>query len=312
MTKASFALVRPTQYPRLRNSANGRIFASHFAQPHISAWTSHQVQTRRDTESQPFTVIKILKSSVNKKVQALRENLKSQDASTSSADADMLKTDLDRKSEIRPAIQKSDRKDVVNPPETANGTSLSLLERARMQDPTAWQRMCELYAPLVYGWARKAGVSEQDAPDIVQEVFRVVTSHLARFRHDRPEDTFRGWLITLTRTEIRSFFRKLGRQVQTGEGGSTAHLRLQQLPAEHDVDVVSDGENARRAEYHELLLRSTELVRRDFAPHTWQAFWRSVVEGHPPDEIAADLNMTTNAVRQARFRVLARLRETLQ
>lgn len=190
-------------------------------------------------------------------------------------------------------------------------TSLSLLDRAKSRNPDAWRRLCELYAPLVYGWARKAGVASDDVPDIVQEVFRIVASHIQRFRHDRPEDTFRGWLITITRTEVSGFFRRQGKQLARSEGGSTALYRLGQLPESPEADIDSDLWND-VASQRAFVRRAAEMVQRDFEPHTWQAFWRSVVEGQAAADIAAELKMTTNAIRQARFRVLARLRETLQ
>jgi RNA polymerase sigma-70 factor, ECF subfamily len=59
----------------------------------------------------------------------------------------------------------------------------------------------------------------------------------------------------------------------------------------------------------EVLMRAAELIRGDFEERTWQAFWLSTVENLPSDEISVRLSMTANAIRQARFRVLARLRE---
>lgn len=195
---------------------------------------------------------------------------------------------------------------------TSSVTSLSLLERARRSDSMAWQQLCDLYAPLVYGWARKAGVENDDAPDIVQEVFRVVAASLGQFRHDRQGDTFRGWLITITRNEIRAFFRKRGRQPTVGEGGSTANVRIQQLQDAAEADPLSDSFLQPPSERCRLIRRSVELVQGDFAPRTWEAFWRSVVEGHDVADISRDLNMTANSIRQARFRVLNRLREFMQ
>lgn len=195
-------------------------------------------------------------------------------------------------------------------PEASNATSLSLIDRAQQRDPDAWRRLCQIYAPLVYSWVRKAGVAENDAPDVVQETFRIVSVHLERFRHDRPEDTFRGWLITITRTEVLGYFRRRARQLAVGEGGSSAMLRMQNAPEpntiETDSQIWQDESTAA-----EILRRAAELVRQDFEPHTWQAFWRSVVEGHDVADIAADLQMKPNAIRQAKFRILTRLRETL-
>jgi RNA polymerase sigma-70 factor (ECF subfamily) len=65
----------------------------------------------------------------------------------------------------------------------------------------------------------------------------------------------------------------------------------------------------RRGGGGEVLMRAAEFIRGDFEERTWQAFWLSTVENLPSDEISERLNMTANAIRQAHFRMLARLRE---
>src|SRR4051812_43084854 len=73
---------------------------------------------------------------------------------------------------------------------SGGATSLSLLERVRGNQAGAWERLVDLYAPLVYHWCRRAGLSADDAADVFQEVFRAVTAHIAEFRRDRAGDTF--------------------------------------------------------------------------------------------------------------------------
>ena len=57
--------------------------------------------------------------------------------------------------------------------------------------------------------------------------------------------------------------------------------------------------------------RALDLVRPEFTEKTWQAFWRSVIDGHDTADIASDLGMTANAARLAKLRVLRRLRQEL-
>ena len=64
-------------------------------------------------------------------------------------------------------------------------------------------------------------------------------------------------------------------------------------------------------EVNGLLHRAMEMVKAEFEHRTWNAFWRSAVENEPTTEIAAHLGITANAVRQAKSRVLRRLREEL-
>jgi RNA polymerase sigma-70 factor (ECF subfamily) len=65
-------------------------------------------------------------------------------------------------------------------------TSATLLERLRQPaDQEAWARFVRLYTPLPYYWARRVGLQEQDAADLVQEVFAVLFQKLPEFTYDR-------------------------------------------------------------------------------------------------------------------------------
>jgi RNA polymerase sigma-70 factor (ECF subfamily) len=64
-------------------------------------------------------------------------------------------------------------------------------------------------------------------------------------------------------------------------------------------------------EFSGLLHRAMEMVKAEFEPRTWNAFWRSAIENEPTAEIGAHLGITANSVRQAKSRVLRRLREEL-
>lgn len=181
-------------------------------------------------------------------------------------------------------------------------TNSSLLERLKLRDPHAWQRLDHLYGPVIYSWCRRAGLSADDAADTLQEVFRVLARRMADFRRDRPGDTFRGWLWTITRNKIRDHYRSAKDQAQ-GVGGSTNQRHTLELP-ETPPDDDDDGGSA-------LLHRALDLLRGEFEDRTWQAFWRTTIDEHYPEDVAADLGMTVNAVYKAKSRVLARLRREL-
>jgi RNA polymerase sigma-70 factor (ECF subfamily) len=183
-------------------------------------------------------------------------------------------------------------------------TSLSLLDRVRANDADAWNRFVRLYSPLVYSWAKKCGLPNQDAADVLQEVFHSVAKNVARFRAD-PSGSFRGWLWAITRNKVRDHFRAAE---MTPVGGSEMHQRIQAIPEEEPDSWSQDGECSRVG----LVNRAAEMIRDDFEPHTWQAFWRLAVENHPARDIAADLGMTPDAVYQAKARVLRRLKEELE
>lgn len=185
-------------------------------------------------------------------------------------------------------------------------TSRSLLARARQRDDRAWEKLVELYAPLVYFWCRRGHVAEQDIPDVVQEVFRAVVVGIDTFRKDRPCDTFRGWLRTVTRSKLADHFRSRGKSL-AAPGGTDMQHRLEQFPAEPDYDADAEEESADRA----LVFRGLETIRNQFEPRTWQAFWRVVIDEKSVADVADELGMQPGTVRVAKCRVLHRLRQEL-
>ena len=166
--------------------------------------------------------------------------------------------------------------------------------------------MVALYGPLVLGWCRAAGLREDDAADVFQEVFQSVAVHLAGFKRDRTGDTFRGWLRTITRNKVHDFFRRREKEPE-GIGGSEARNLLAELAG---AVPPEDPEGADPAET-ELLHRALALIRAEFEPRTWEAFWQTAVDGRSAPDVAADLGMTPGAVRVAKSRVLHRLRTDL-
>src|SRR5947207_11749136 len=72
-------------------------------------------------------------------------------------------------------------------------TSLSLLERLRWpeEQETNWRRFVQLYTPLLYHWARRLGLSAEDAADLVQDVPTRLVAQLPQFTYD-PGKRFRG------------------------------------------------------------------------------------------------------------------------
>jgi RNA polymerase sigma-70 factor (ECF subfamily) len=186
-----------------------------------------------------------------------------------------------------------------------DATSLTLLGRVQANEPGAWERLIDLYAPLVYHWCQRGGLRDEDAADVFQEVFRAVAEHIAGFRRDRPGDTFRGWLRTITRNKVRDHGRRHAGQPRAA-GGTDAQLRLQSVPQSAEPDDPEETGLVIRQ-----LHRTLEAIRGEFEERTWQAFWMVQMEGRDTSAVGAELGMTAAAVRKAKFRVLRRLREEL-
>lgn len=190
---------------------------------------------------------------------------------------------------------------------TSGSTSDTLLGRVRQRDPDAWGRFADLYSPLVYGWARQAGLQETDAADVAQNVFRTVFAKIGDFQNQGQKSRFRNWLWAITRNVVRQFYRDAQGKPQA-IGGSSAAAALRQVPEMLNRASEPSEVNSRRALVH----RALRLIEGDFTPPCWQAFWRTTIEGEPAAQTAEDLGLSPAAVRQAKYRVLCRLRDELQ
>ncbi len=187
-------------------------------------------------------------------------------------------------------------------------TSISLIRRARALEPDAWDLLTRLYGPLIYGWARKTGLQTEDAADILQNVFVSVWRGLPAFVADRPDSSFRGWLRVITRNAVREWGRRRETMIVPA-----AMVDALAVPGESS-DVLLAGVAASGAEddiFSNLTHQALELVRGTVDVRTWEAFWKSAIEDVPVADVAVSLEMSPAAVRQAKYRILCRLRELL-
>jgi RNA polymerase sigma-70 factor (ECF subfamily) len=180
-------------------------------------------------------------------------------------------------------------------------TPPTLLERLRQPgEQAAWERFVRLYTPLLCGMAGRLGLHGPDAMDLVQDVFAVLVKKLPDFRYD-PDQRFRGWLWTVTLNKYRERLRR----------------RAPVTPADREalpeVAVPDPAEAVTEEEYRQYLTRrAMELMRSEFQPATWKAFWECVVHERPAALVARELGTSENAVYLAKGRVLRRLRRELE
>jgi RNA polymerase sigma factor (sigma-70 family) len=186
-------------------------------------------------------------------------------------------------------------------------TSISLLERLRLRpDDASWQRLVELYTPLIRDWLRRYDLEGADADDLTQEVMQVLVREMPNFRHDLRPGAFRRWLRNVTVNRLRVFWR--GRRARpVAAGGSDFGLVLDQL------EDPSSGLSRLWDEEHDrhVARRLLELIEPEFEPTTWRAFRSLVLEGRRTAEVASELGVTPNAVRIAKSRVLSRFRQEI-
>jgi RNA polymerase sigma-70 factor (ECF subfamily) len=181
-------------------------------------------------------------------------------------------------------------------------TSTSLLDRLRLAqpDPRDWQRLQDLYLPLIRHWLSRVPGLRDESDDLVQEVFVVLVRELPSFERQR-DGSFRAWLRQITVNRIRAFCKGQRHHLL----GPEANQLLAQL-----VDSTSDLARQWDLDHDQHVVRKLlATVQPDFEPKTWEAFTRFGLEGQPAAAVAQQLGMSEGAVMQAKFRILKRLRE---
>ena len=179
-------------------------------------------------------------------------------------------------------------------------TPVTLLERLRTPgDEEAWRRLVDLITPLLLGWSRRVGLSDDDAADLAQDVFTILTEQLPTFEYD-PQRSFRAWLKTIAMNKWRERSRRPRVVSLDGTG------MLADIPG---PDPDATWENEYR---YQLVVQTLQAIKDEFQPRTWQACWEVVARGRPTAEVAAELRMTAGALYAAKCRVLKRLRQEIE
>ena len=185
-------------------------------------------------------------------------------------------------------------------------TRPTLLLRLRNgRDEGAWSQFVDIYSPLIYRYLRGCGLQDADAADVMQEVLRSVEGGIGNFNHDGPQASFRGWLITVTRSRLRDHIQKKKRQT-AGSGDTNVLSMLDNVPGNGEFEQRWELEYQRH-----LFDWGVTRIRDDFQNHTWQAFWQTAVEQKEMQSVAENLGMSIGALYVARNRVIKRLRQVI-
>lgn len=186
-------------------------------------------------------------------------------------------------------------------------TRASLLVRIRDgANHIAWQEFVNLYGPVVYGFARKRGLQDADAADLMQDVLRSVSTAIGRLEYDRSQGSFRGWLFTITRNKVFNFLS--ARKIRPQASGDTSTNRLLNAhPDGNDTDQSWEVEYQRR-----IAALAMDRVKGEFQEKTWRAFWLTAVEGVAAAEASQQIGLSPGAIYVAKSRVLARLKDEVE
>jgi len=185
-------------------------------------------------------------------------------------------------------------------------TRRSLLTRLKnWDDHESWQDFFNTYWKLIYGVARKSGLTNSEAQDVVQEVVIHVSRKISDLKYDPALGSFRGWLLNTTRWRINDQFRKRQPKARGGRDESvdsrqTATIERIADPAGVDLDSVWEKE------WQENLVDAAMArVRRKCNPKHYQIFDCYVIKEWPAQKVAEVLNVSCGQVYLAKHRICA-------
>jgi RNA polymerase sigma-70 factor (ECF subfamily) len=194
-------------------------------------------------------------------------------------------------------------------------TSASLLNRLKEGDNEVdWENFYHLYADIIYRYARKLGLNEAGAQDVLQETMVALMSVLKRFEYDPRRGKFRSFLFTIVR---RSTFRSINRSKRRNEISADAHYGgadkpLMELLASPEDDSVSMKDEMKWRQ--SLLEHCVDEVRKDNSVNseTIDIFIAYAVEEKTVQEIAEKFGIKENAVYQIKNRMIKRLQREME
>jgi RNA polymerase sigma-70 factor (ECF subfamily) len=189
-------------------------------------------------------------------------------------------------------------------------TRQSLLQRLkRWDDQESWRDFFNQYWRLLYSAAIKAGLSDFEAQDVVQDTVILVSKKMEGFRYDPLVDSFKGWLLYLTRKRIALEYRRLAQdRGRTAAGVNEMNAEIEPLPdtAGPSVEKVCDEE------LHKFMWDAAiARVKGQVAPKQFQLFDLYVVKERPAKEVAQALGVAVAQVYLAKHRVSALVKHEL-
>ncbi|HEU0009364.1 MAG TPA: sigma-70 family RNA polymerase sigma factor [Verrucomicrobiae bacterium] len=196
-------------------------------------------------------------------------------------------------------------------------TRASLLSRLKdWEDQTSWREFFDTYGRLIYGVARKAGLSDAEAQDVLQETLLAVAKKMPGFTYDPKVDSFKGWLLTVTQWKIADQFRKrsgvreqclLTSAATRQEGTRPTAIERMTDPAGFDLQAIWDGE------WQAHLLRTAlDRVKRRAQPAHFEMYYLHVIKEQPARDVARTLGVSVAQVYLAKHRLGSLLKQELK
>jgi RNA polymerase sigma factor (sigma-70 family) len=194
-------------------------------------------------------------------------------------------------------------------------TRASLLGRLKnWEDQASWQQFFDTYGRLIYGVARKSGLTDAEAQDVVQETMSAVAKHMPSFRYDPEIGSFKAWLLQMTRWRITDLVRqrrpaRLATTDDTVETIQTALPMIDRIvdPASLELDQVWEIEWERN-----LLAAALARVKVRLDPAKYQIFDFYVNKEWEAERVSETFNISVAQIYLLKHRVTEMLKDEIK
>jgi len=190
-------------------------------------------------------------------------------------------------------------------------TRASLLKRLRdWDDQESWKDFFDTYWKMLYSVARRSGLSETEAQDVVQDTVIAVAKQMPNFQYDPTVGSFKTYLTTITRRRIADFFRRVGREpryqppAHTGDYSGTGLMERLPDPSAQVLDRLCEEEWVKG-----LFEAALARVKAKVGAKHFQIYDCYVLKGWAVDVVAKSLNVSPALIYTTKHRVTDLLRE---
>jgi RNA polymerase sigma factor (sigma-70 family) len=185
-------------------------------------------------------------------------------------------------------------------------TRSSLLRRLRNHsDEVSWQTFFDAYWRLIYNVARKSGLADADAQDVVQETVIAVARKMPEFRYDPAKGSFKHWLLLITRRRILDHVRRVYRSIPQATGSPQEVAKVVAEVSAPGLAPDAEFAAAWELEWRDNFFQAAlERVRQRTNPKHYQVFDFCVLQNLPASQVAKMLDLTAAQVYLAKHRML--------
>src|SRR5947208_4545928 len=191
-------------------------------------------------------------------------------------------------------------------------TRRSLVDRlVNWDDQKRWQEFFDTYWKLIYSTARKAGLTDAEAQEVVQETVITVAKKIDKLKYDPAIGSFKGWLLQITRWRIVDQFRKRepGEAKRPRDVDNRLTATIERIPDSRVVDLDEVWEK----DWKENLFEAAIVrAKKTVDPKQFQIFDCYVRKAWPAQKVAEQLGVSLGQVYLARHRVGAVLKKEIK